>query len=44
MNNLLQRMMSRRLAPDLLAAYMASASSSGELSDMDKRTADYLQS
>lgn len=41
MNALFQRVMSRRLSPDMVAAYMASAS---ELSDVEKRSADYMQS
>lgn len=41
LNGLLQRMLARRISPDLLAAYMASSS---ELADMDKRSADYMQS
>jgi len=40
-NGLMQRLLARRITPDLLAAYMAS---SGEMADMDKRSADYMQS
>ena len=38
---LMQRMLARRLSPDLLASYMGS---SAEMSDMDKRAPDYQQS
>lgn len=41
MNGLLQRLLARRVSPDLLAAYIAS---SAELADMDKRSVDYMQS
>ena len=37
-NGLMQRLLARRITPDLVAAYMAT---SGEMADMDKRSADY---
>lgn len=42
MSNLVQRLLARRITPDLVAAYVGAAS--GDQTDMDKNSQDYMQS